>query len=854
MFIPTFGGSPNLFFPRALLQLDPEEPGKSAIHGRTAQERFARFLRTPAASRWGLQVGIAHRASVRIYVPIRVVNCLDQARFRNNDALPDTMGFTQLKALQSFGVNSLLALANAMEEAGFPAVAVTPIAPPVIQGSFEAFTSDRFPREGQRLLPAALLPFVSEFGLPSDMLPPDGLGSEFWTGAHRSSVREAVESARRYLDGMLKAKVRGVLDLAVPIDRLQSEDMPVRWSSRTMKCLRDFLDHGAPHRLVRVRDLLGFPGATTAVILDLIAGAEESGILVYEGEYRYPSVASDATETAAIDAEDLRAGLVSELVERLLAGLAELHSVRLDDVRIGPLLRQFPGTPASVGEVLDDPGRFRAISPARFDRAVERLAQINERIGRLSLDQELLELLDAMELGAVNLRTARLMFGAGETGSMARIADERQVTRARIHQIVCQIEETLRRCHAPILTSIASTRPIIAVAVGGNPIAEGPAAGYHPDKLRGVLRRLAACEVVLVECVGVTLVVSADEAESVRRIQVEIHRRTRKWSGGRRDQLLEAAAPDWAQTLVDRVLELSPQRQWIDRDDGVFMIDPAESRNMVVTPIRKVVAVAGRITGAELRTAILRHYRFRGIPYTSRNLVELCRKIPGLAVDGETIRSESLDEVDLLGPEEIHLWRLLRPEGTVLSRADLRQKLREAGMSVPTLTAALTYSIIVRRVTAGHYALVGTEVPPDTLDRLRIARPARGSFLVGAGRLPDGRAWMCYRATSALLESGVFSVPGAFREEMQRPFELGSLDGERRYAGNSNGQHLWFGVRFPKSERIEPGDGILMVLDPKAGKGLFVLGEPDELADRAEENEWESLLPSGDFGSSDDAD
>ncbi len=840
MFVPTPGGFAFQTFPKAIADFDQAE--WSPDDGRTPLERFHRFLQTPAASRWGLPVGVAHRSLVRIPVPIRVINCLDRARSGNDDELPDTMSFPQLMSLPAFGVNSLLALTNAMEEFGFPPVAVTPLVRPDLEDTLDQLEPDRFPREGQRVLPGALLPFVPESGLLADMLPPDALDAGFWSGPHRNHVQQARECARRYLDDMLKARIRGVLDLAVPIEKIREGDSGVRWSSRTLRLLRNFLEHGPSGPVLRVRDVLGFPGATTASILDVIAGAEEAAILMHDGDYEYPNRIPEPG-TASPDPEaDAGSLLDPESIERLLATLGELRAVGVRDVRFGPILRTFPGAAATFGQIFDDPQSFRRRAPIRFDRALERTAAMLERVKGLSLDEEMVELFDGAELGPGHSHVARLRFRAGERVSMADIAEERDVTRARIHQIVDQIEERIRPSHAPVRDALRSRAPVIADAVAGLPITDGPAVGYFPDRLRPVLSRLADCETRLVECMGVTMVVRVEHAAEVEGLLAATQRRIRKWSGGRRDTLVAEAGPDGAGAVIERLLARSPEPEWIDREEGVFVVDPTQSRNTIVTPISKVVAVAGRITPHGLRAAVLRNYRFSGLPYASRHLVELCQRIPGIEVAGEMIRNVSLDEVGLMGPEEIHLWRLLRPAGTVLSRTQIRDALRAQITSSATLTAALTYSIIIQRVTPGHYTLVGTELSQEVLDGLRLARPTRGSFLVSKGRVPDGRAWICYRASPSLLESAVFSVPGMFRTEMCRTLELRSVEGGAAYPGNSNGEHAWFGQRFLRGERIEPGDGILMVFDFSTGHGVFVLGDPEELADRAEDGDWESLL------------
>lgn len=840
MFVLGPVGPGNLAFPKTLAELDPCRHEGTDV-GRSAVERFSLFLRSPEAARWSVPVGIVDRLPLPVPVPTRVLNCVQSLR----PDVPDSMSVTDLLSLRAFGAKSLMALIQATEDAGFPPTRVQPHAPLELKGLMAGIEPDQFPRLGQRVLPSALLPFLPDSEGTVDMLAPEALDRKFWSGPNRHDVQHARRCARRYLERLLNARLRGVLDLCVPVESIRSAVEGVTWSSATLRLLQHLVESGAMVGSVRVRDLVAVPGSSVGITLDFIAGAEESGILRHAGRYDYPVPGSVMAPEDGRDASTPAAasGHLDDAVrDTMLRDLLEIRDVRRNDPRFGEILDSFRSPAASFGDVLDDPVAFRTRNPAQFDVSLSCAHRALVRAKGLSLDEEIGELLERFGLGAEQLEIGAAIFRAGPARTQAEIADGRDVHRLRILRVVHSLDERLKQAFMPVLNSLRDRKPVLASAPADQPIADGPAIGYPPEKLHGLLSRFGDRPTRLVSALGVVLVVHEDEADAVQAAIFEFLRRVKHWCGGRRDRLLPSGGPAWADEVIKDVLARSPQIEWVDRANGVFTLDPETTANRIVTPICRIVAVAGEIDVKALRHALLRHYRYRGMPFSSVNLLELCRRIPGITVDGTMLRNRSLHIASLLGAVDSHVWKLLNSQRTPLSRTEMQDGLRETGISPNTVAAAMAYSIIVHRTADRRFTLVGKTDDSGSLGQARLWQPGREAALLGKGRLADGRIWMTYRVSGSMLESDSFSVPSAFSEEVRGQVVLRSLEGSEQFWGQSNGLFARFGDGFMERARIEQGDGVLVVIDPSSGEGVFVVGDATDLNDRTEDGDWDSLL------------
>jgi len=90
--------------------------------------------------------------------------------------------------------------------------------------------------------------------------------------------------------------------------------------------------------------------------------------------------------------------------------------------------------------------------------------------------------------------------------------------------------------------------------------------------------------------------------------------------------------------FVGEVLSGGEDFHWLDPTRVWFWLSSVP-RNPVVRRIRKILSVANPVRIAALQAGIARDYRMRGCLAPAGVLLELCRQIPGLQVDGGAVRA-----------------------------------------------------------------------------------------------------------------------------------------------------------------------------------------------------------------------
>ena len=89
--------------------------------------------------------------------------------------------------------------------------------------------------------------------------------------------------------------------------------------------------------------------------------------------------------------------------------------------------------------------------------------------------------------------------------------------------------------------------------------------------------------------------------------------------------------------LLEEVLSAQKDFLWLDRPAGWFWLADVKM-NRVVNRIRKMFAVAGSLGIAELRAGLA---RMGDPPAPDAVLLEFCRQMPELSVEGETVRAKA---------------------------------------------------------------------------------------------------------------------------------------------------------------------------------------------------------------------
>lgn len=156
---------------------------------------------------------------------------------------------------------------------------------------------------------------------------------------------------------------------------------------------------------------------------------------------------------------------------------------------------------------------------------------------------------------------------------------------------------------------------------------------------------------------------------------------------------------------VEAVLTAQSDFRWLQRRAGWFWFADA-ANNRVASRIRKMLAVANPLKIGEMRAGLAR----MGDPLApNRILIEFCRQLPGISVEGDVIRTdEEIKVSEVLNRTEQDIFQLLSENNGCMSNSELICRSHVLGMKRPTFYQCVTWSPIVARYNRSHYRLIGS--------------------------------------------------------------------------------------------------------------------------------------------------
>ena len=223
---------------------------------------------------------------------------------------------------------------------------------------------------------------------------------------------------------------------------------------------------------------------------------------------------------------------------------------------------------------------------------------------------------------------------------------------------------------------------------------------------------------------------------------------------------------------------------WLDQSAGWFRLAPIE-RHGLPKAIDKVLAVAGAVTVQALRQALSRNRRLWDEPPPENVLLEFCRQMPGVRVEGNRIVADPpRDWRKSLTGVEAKLVGVLKAHGPVMERGAMEDLCVAGGMNRFSFHAFVSWSPVIAQYGHSVYGLLGAEVPPERVQKLlaqrRAGRVGR-RVLDSHGWTPDGRVWLRYRLSKAASTYAVITIPAALKKTVRGRFQF--LDAEGRELG-----------------------------------------------------------------------
>ncbi len=236
--------------------------------------------------------------------------------------------------------------------------------------------------------------------------------------------------------------------------------------------------------------------------------------------------------------------------------------------------------------------------------------------------------------------------------------------------------------------------------------------------------------------------------------------------------------------LIRQAVALIDGFRWLDEPAGWFRLSSIQRHGLPKT-IEKVLSVSPTVTAGQLYTALSRNRRLWKEPPPENILLEFCRLMPGVRIEGDRIISEEpRDWRKALTGVEAKLVAVLKKHGPLMERGEMEDLCVDGGMNRFSFHAFVSWSPVIAQFGHSVYGLLGAIVSPRqvqaVLDRRRAGRADR-RVLVGNGQTPDGKVWLQYRLSKAASTYAVITIPAALKKTVRGRFRF--LDGEGKEIG-----------------------------------------------------------------------
>ncbi len=236
-------------------------------------------------------------------------------------------------------------------------------------------------------------------------------------------------------------------------------------------------------------------------------------------------------------------------------------------------------------------------------------------------------------------------------------------------------------------------------------------------------------------------------------------------------------------------------------------------------------AVVDRIDIGELRDGVRRHHRTHGFAPPKRVLLEFCRQLPGVDVEGTYVwANPSLDWVIELEETEETMVRILKTHSNIMQRSEFEALCRSAGMNRATFYIYLGYSPVLTKFARGVYGLRGTVVRPGAVEAL-APRRLKGKVLQDYGWTDDGKIWLGYTISEAMLASGVFGIPSAMHSYLAGEYRLRTMNDVHVGAVVAKEANGWGLSPFFRRRDGDPGDTLVIVFDLAKHEAVVSIGD-----------------------------
>jgi hypothetical protein len=529
---------------------------------------------------------------------------------------------------------------------------------------------------------------------------------------------------------------------------------------------------------------------------------------------------------------------------RRLAAMPEAELIRREDPRFAGLMYEVDVEAKTAAELAERLVTRRLDPPdaAYAAEQVEQLCRRVERLSKLTLEEELIDVF----ANGVSERNRQLLVGYhgwedGRQHTFSEIGRRFGVTRERVRQVCVKLTRRFKgldQVPAPIMDRALALAerhlPAPATKIEAELAPEGlTRVGMSLEGVAHGAELLGrAVPFRIVKLDGGRLAVAPEDVDAslaildLARKEVyfrglstleRVHHRAANKQGGR------ARAK-----LVRRILPLLDGFAWLDEPTGWFRLAPIVNHGLPKM-IDKILSVAGSIGVAELRAAMTRNRRLWKNPPPENVLLEYCRQMPGVKVEGQRVIADPpRDWRKSLAGIERNLVSVLRERGPIMERGALEELCVAGGMNRLSFHAFVSWSPVVKQVGHSVYGLVGAEVSQREVDALIAARRAKRRprrVLEGHGQTEDGKIWLAYKLSKAASTYAVVTVPAPWRKSVRGRFRLENPQGEKVGTLAARGGRAWGLGAHLRRCGVKIGDRVLLCIDPKSHTAVVSVNE-----------------------------
>ncbi len=711
----------------------------------------------------------------------------------------------------------------------------------------------RFPRPNRRIAPHSLRSILHvPATLPDSDSPPPSLyeldetvWSRYNSATCDSLARQVIESVSRALPPADPNLARSRIP-SVP-KWVSLDDLELEARTRNLLAEEGYEEDLAQLNLLTVDDLLQIPGFGGRCLVDLLTAMENFDLSVVS----YPWASRRFSQILSYETENLSTNPDASLVHR---DDPRFRSLMLSIHTLLPARTEFFTLRDLVEMVRSQAADLR--KPVELINALQDLRIRLDTAAHMSLEEELVDLVAGVEDGRganANARNRtmlclRMGWDGGGRRTLQEVADRFDLTRESVRKacnnLLTLLEES--RPFAPTLTRsltlLRKSVPTAADEFEGLLQSDGLTRGRF--ELEGLLSAAAVLgwetNIRIANVEGRRFAVSAEQERLPAAVLKVAREAVTHWGmanvGDVATKITSAGRLGRGQGLTARfvvqVLERVDGLHWLDSPGGWFWL--AEARhNRLLTQIRKVLAVAGRLGIVDLRRGIARHHRMEGFAPPTGVLLELCRLQPEYRIEGETvIASSALDWREVLGSAERLMVEVLLDNGRVMEVVSFELECRRRGLKESTFYTYLDYSPLLIKHARSIYGLRGSIRPETSVPRPRI----RQRVLVGHRREDDGSVSLEYSLSRSAVKGGIVSVPAALNGELAGEYDLFAANGSAVGTLKIDRGLAWRLGPFFRQAGVRPGDGLKLELHAASRRAVVARTEGNASAGTAEES------------------